>query len=108
MIPCWLASRSARNVSGKRKKRQCFVDSDAADINGQTKKKQTLTGGHTYNLNNLAGHYRLTFLPTRQPNASCFNFFSSAQKILKFYGNRTFGIFAFARFLFFSGLGKSK
>jgi len=31
-----------------------------------------------------------------KPTASCFNFFPTAQKNLKFYGNHTNGTFAFA------------
>jgi hypothetical protein len=31
-----------------------------------------------------------------KPNASCFNFFPTAQKILKFFGSFTFGTFAVA------------
>jgi len=54
-----------------------------------------LTDGQTYKLDDFAGEYRAT-LPTRQPYASCFNFFAPAQNILKFFGSRTNGTFGFA------------
>jgi len=45
-----------------------------------------LTSGQTYKYDQI-GQLRLTDLPTRQPTASCFNFFALAQNILKFYAS---------------------
>jgi len=45
-----------------------------------------LTSAQTYKYDQL-GQLRLTDLPTRQTNASCFNFFAPAQNILKFFGS---------------------
>jgi len=53
-----------------------------------------LTGRHTYKNDFTAG--QRTTLQTRQPNASCFNFFAPVQNILKFFGSRTNGTFGFA------------
>jgi len=52
-----------------------------------------LTSGQTYKYDQL-GQLQLADLPTRQPNASCFNFFAPAQNILKFFDSRTNGTFA--------------
>jgi hypothetical protein len=45
-----------------------------------------LTSGQTYKYD-LFGQQRLTDLPTRQSNSSCFIFFAPAQNILKFFGS---------------------
>lgn len=45
-----------------------------------------LTSGQTYEYDQF-GQFRLTDMPTRQPNASCFIFFAPAQNILKFFGS---------------------
>jgi len=54
-----------------------------------------LTSGQTYKYDQF-GQQLLTDLPTRQTNASCFNFFAPAQNILKFFSTRTNGTFGFA------------
>jgi len=56
---------------------------------------KNLTSGQTYKYDQF-GQLQLTDLLTRQPNASCFNFFAPAQNILKFFGSCTNGTFGLA------------
>jgi hypothetical protein len=54
-----------------------------------------LTSGQTYKYDQL-GQQRLTDLPTRQPNASCFNFFCPRTKYFEILWQPANGTFGFA------------
>jgi len=60
------------------------------------------------NLTGLKTYHLTDHLPTRQANPSCFNFFPTAQKILKFYCQHAFGTFAFAATHIPNPMAKSK